>query len=425
MAPMTSQSDAKANAMRDGIRKAKDTLKASGTTYYVSNTGNDNNSGTSPSHAWATINKVNSWDYSAGDVVLFNRGDIFRGTITAKANLSYGAYGAGDKPAIYGARENAAGAEWKKVSDNIWMINSYVFNDIGNIVFNHGEAVGRKKLQNTLTANYHFYHNKETGQLYLYMDRGNPAKIFKDIELCEKKNIIMISDISNVTIENLCLKYGGGHGIGGQNFVNVTIRGCELAWIGGSLLFGTTRYGNAVECWENCDNFLVENCYIYQIYDTGITHQGEAQNVRMKDITYRNNLIDYCTWGIEYFHRNSSALMSNVLFEGNIIRFTGYGWGNQRPDKSDASGIKSWGHPNRAENFVVRNNTFDTAFFDLFEFLAGAGVSNLPKLSGNTYVQKLNKQAGRYGSTRMTFDEDIAQSMKNCSMEHNPTILFN
>ena len=165
MAPMTSQSDAKANAMRDGIRKAKDTLKASGTTYYVSNTGNDNNSGTSPSHAWATINKVNSWDYSAGDVVLFNRGDIFRGTITAKANLSYGAYGAGDKPAIYGARENAAGAEWKKVSDNIWMINSYVFNDIGNIVFNHGEAVGRKKLQNTLTANYHFYHNKETGQL--------------------------------------------------------------------------------------------------------------------------------------------------------------------------------------------------------------------------------------------------------------------
>ena len=74
MTPMTGQSDSKAHALRDSIRKAKDTLKAAGTTYYVSNTGNDNNSGTSPSQAWASINKVNSWDYEEGDVVLFNRG---------------------------------------------------------------------------------------------------------------------------------------------------------------------------------------------------------------------------------------------------------------------------------------------------------------------------------------------------------------
>ena len=425
MTPMTGQSDSKAHALRDSIRKAKDTLKAAGTTYYVSNTGNDNNSGTSPSQAWASINKVNSWDYEEGDVVLFNRGDIFRGTITARNNMSYGAYGTGDKPAIYGARENAAGLEWTKKSGNIWMTYSYVFNDIGNIVFNHGEAVGRKQLQNTLTSNYQFYHEKDTGRLYLYLDKGNPAEVFKDIELCEKQNIIVLTDSNNVTIENLCLKYGGAHGIGGQNYVNVTVRNCELAWIGGSILTGTTRYGNAIECWENCDKFLVENCYIYQIYDTGITHQGKMADVRMKNITYRNNLIEYCTWGIEYYHSDGSALMSNVLFEGNIIRFTGYGWGNQRPDKRGASGIKSWGHPNRAENFVVRGNTFDTAFFGLFEFLAGTGESSLPKLSGNTYIQKLNGEAGQYGGATLTFDKNIGQAMAGCGMEQNPTILFN
>lgn len=105
-----------------------------------------------------------------------------------KSHLSYGAYGAGDKPAIYGARENAAGAEWKKVSDNIWMINSYVFNDIGNIVFNHGEAVGRKKLQNTLTANYHFYHNKETGQLYLYRIKETRPRFLRTLS-CVRRRI--------------------------------------------------------------------------------------------------------------------------------------------------------------------------------------------------------------------------------------------
>lgn len=425
MAPMASQSDAEAAQMRECVRAAEDTVKASGTTYYVSNTGSDSNPGDSPSRAWASVEKVNRWNLRAGDAVMFHRGDIFRGTITARSGVSYGAYGTGDKPAIYGARENAVGADWLEEPGNIWSLDTGVFNDIGNIVFNHGEEVGFKKLEQALTANNDFYHDTETGRLYLYLDRGSPSSVFQDIELCEKKNLIMISDVSDVTVENLCLKYGGAHGIGGQNFVNVTVRGCELAWIGGSILYDTTRYGNAVECWENCDGFLVENCYIYQIYDTGITHQGRDKHVHMRDIVYRNNLIDYCTWGIEYYHSDLSALMSHVVFEGNIIRFIGYGWGNQRPDKDAASGIKSWGAPNRAEDFVVRGNILDTASYDVFEFLAGAGEDSLPKLSGNTYIQKRNGQAGRYGCVCLTFDEHIGQSMAKCGMEIAPTIRFN
>ena len=41
MAPMPSQSDAEAAQMRECVRAAEDTVKASGTTYYVSNTGSD------------------------------------------------------------------------------------------------------------------------------------------------------------------------------------------------------------------------------------------------------------------------------------------------------------------------------------------------------------------------------------------------
>ena len=56
-------------------------ILSSAVTYYVSPTGNDNNSGTSTSTAWRTISKVNSRTLVAGDVVLFERGGTYRGSL--------------------------------------------------------------------------------------------------------------------------------------------------------------------------------------------------------------------------------------------------------------------------------------------------------------------------------------------------------
>jgi len=50
-------------------------------TYYVSPTGNDGNSGTSKTHAWQTIAKVNSAVLHADDKVLFEGGKTFAGTL--------------------------------------------------------------------------------------------------------------------------------------------------------------------------------------------------------------------------------------------------------------------------------------------------------------------------------------------------------
>jgi len=50
-----------------------------GTTYYVSPSGNDDNSGTSPSEAWKTIDKVNSVTFSPGDSILFEGSETFSG----------------------------------------------------------------------------------------------------------------------------------------------------------------------------------------------------------------------------------------------------------------------------------------------------------------------------------------------------------
>ena len=85
-------------------------LPAGATTYYVAAAGSDANSGTSISAPWQTIAKVNSSTFSAGDSILFNRGDIWYGTSLIAASsgasgapITYGAYGTGANPIIKGS----------------------------------------------------------------------------------------------------------------------------------------------------------------------------------------------------------------------------------------------------------------------------------------------------------------------------------
>jgi hypothetical protein len=74
---------------------------ALGTTYYVSPSGNDGAAGTSPSEAWATIDKVNSVTFSAGDSILFEGGETFSGGLvftsggTPTSPITVSSYGTG------------------------------------------------------------------------------------------------------------------------------------------------------------------------------------------------------------------------------------------------------------------------------------------------------------------------------------------
>jgi parallel beta-helix repeat protein len=78
--------------------------------YFISATGNDANNGLTPTTAWQTISKVNSSfsGFSAGDSVLFKRGDTFYGTIivsksgTSGSSIVISSYSTGAKPIITG-----------------------------------------------------------------------------------------------------------------------------------------------------------------------------------------------------------------------------------------------------------------------------------------------------------------------------------
>jgi polysaccharidase protein len=73
-----------------------------GTMYFVSPTGSDSNSGTSPATAWRTVAKVNNARLNPGDAVMFKGGAAFSDTNlaparsgTASSRIVYATYGPG------------------------------------------------------------------------------------------------------------------------------------------------------------------------------------------------------------------------------------------------------------------------------------------------------------------------------------------
>lgn len=77
-------------------------------TYYLSSSGGqDDNVGTSESAPWRSLEKLASTKIGDGAVVLFKRGDVFRGRISTlagtPANITLGAYGEGENPILSGS----------------------------------------------------------------------------------------------------------------------------------------------------------------------------------------------------------------------------------------------------------------------------------------------------------------------------------
>jgi parallel beta-helix repeat protein len=106
-------------------------------TYYVSTSGNDANAGTNQNQPWKTLEKVNSFNFSPGDQILFRRGDEWRGILTVKNSgttsnpIVFGSYGTGAKPKIYGS-EIIIG--WSHHSGNIY--KATVMFQVGQVFLN-------------------------------------------------------------------------------------------------------------------------------------------------------------------------------------------------------------------------------------------------------------------------------------------------
>ena len=137
------------------------------------------------------------------------------------------------------------------------------------------------------------------------------------------------------------------------------------------------------------------------MYDAGITHQYFQTRdtfVGMENIEYSNNVIEHCTYAIEYVNAQPAELgiMKNVRICGNILAGSGDGFGNQRPDRQDAV-IKGWTHVNRSENFVICDNIVSSGEGAALVQLGVEKMSYLPEVSGNVFIGRSGTKFGNYG----------------------------
>ncbi len=467
---------------KQAIINAKDECVIKGTTYYVSSSGDDNNDGLTPETAWRNPERVkHTWLYP-GDGVLFKRGDLFRAQkIISQPGITYGAYGEGDKPKFYGWIENLADPTlWEETDSehHIWKYTKGI-SDPGTLVFNEGEKHSRKLIPSYRNMQFvcredetkpfvmanemkedldlFWYFDKiltrrpskgedfpipdvgaeSYGDLYLRCDGGNPGDVFESIEAITKGTVFGCGSNPDITIDNVCIKYSCFGITGKSGIKNLRVSNCEIGWIGGNIMMylGTdpnypegrrgsvTRYGNGIEIYGGCDGYVVENNYIYEGYDAGATHQvNTTTKCEMKGIRYTGNVIEKCVYGIEYFldqiGGESESYMDDVVINDNIIRLSGYGWGQQRHNYYEPALIKGWSYINTARNFSIENNIFDRTAYRMLHLVAQKD-EYCPIMKGNTYIQNKGNMIGQWGGNETKepdieiFDETAEDKINN------------
>ncbi|MBR5307597.1 MAG: right-handed parallel beta-helix repeat-containing protein [Clostridia bacterium] len=450
-----------------------------GTLYYVSADGDDANDGLSEN---APLKSIRAATVKAkdGDGILLRRGDMWRTPFTARSGVTYSAYGKGAKPIICGSPENGADPEkWFLVYENketgalIWQYYDTGLTDIGAIFFNGGECYAKKELpscdgktfvcrydktkiydyREALDANFKYFHaansivtGKEinaqvaTGPLYLRCDNGNPGKVFDSIEFNVKTHGIRIGG-NDITIDNLCIKHAGAHGISAGTVRNLIVKNCEIGWIGGSIQGynanaskgnHATRFGNGVEVYGGCDNYVIDNCYIYQCYDAGVTHQysfHSRSNCRMEHIRYTNCVLVDNVYNIEYFLSTNPEFErcgDDILFENTICRRAGFGFGSDRPDGHNQENIRSGTtgvSNNPFTNYRIKNCIFDRSVYDNVQ-LNCPDEKHHPKMEGNTYIQGVGNRFGVFGATSYMTDENTEDVVRNIMGDKSGEVYF-
>ena len=455
------------------IRTTETAVSYTGTAYYVSNEGSDNNDGLTPATAWESLSPVNVADLKEGDAVFFRRGDIFRGVVFGREGVAYSAYGDGDKPRIYASPENGAdGDKWSLWYDEdgvkIWRFHR-ALQDCGGIVFNEGErwafrvysywngkkavcatdyatefdiisglkydlqfycgypeSIASRKLP--FSANDYDLH----GELYLRCDEGNPGDIYNSIEFqCPENPMgycgIIQCSANNITIDNLCLMYSNTMAIASGTNDNITVQNCEAAFVGGdSHLIGSPAYsvpvaGEGIRL-DGYNNRAVNN-YVHDCFDGGIIFEPDQTLLHKKlgEITISGNVIERCNSGIlvgVHCEGYRIPFAESLAITDNDILYSGYGWSGDEhydytwgSDDYNGNAITFWDDDYTHGDFLVENNRLYVAKASLVHY--GYTDENMPVFNANSYTQNTNGYVIRGRDLAIAISD--AQVLSSCT----------
>ncbi len=445
--------DIKAQEMRNNVINSRNYIPKGERVIYVSNSGCDSNDGLSQEKPIKTIEKLNGM-IKDGDTVLFKRGDMFRGSVKVhECGLTFSAYGEGVKPIITGSLKNYADpALWEITEyENVYRCTD-ILDNVGLIIFNPNYYYGSTdeiyadrampgKNDFMELSDLHddlvFYNDRKTGELFLCSHKGNPGERFYDIEIAAKGCVAAVFDggAPGASFDNIWVLFAGCHGISSGTAKNRTVTNCIFGWIGGAAFGGekkgdgswnTTRYGNAVQIYGGCENFRVENNWMYQIYDTAITHQyggySEGDCVQ-RNVLYRSNLTEGCFWHIEFYNggrENTKRDVKNVYMTDNLCRYGGWGCTGRHGGAPMFCGSTVC---DDVENFVAERNIFCHSPGVLVQLADCPGYRKI-QVRNNVYIDPEGAKFARIYGQLYYFDENAKQVLKELVNEEDPTVVY-
>lgn len=344
-----------------------------GTAYYVSNDGDDENDGLTPETAWQTLSRMNrelaqheGSAMKSGDAIFLRRGDTFRLTDfsldVSLDGVTISAYGEGDKPILTASSENGTGEDkWQLIYEDdtgkkIWQYYREM-GDISRIVLNDGDAIAKRvyeyfdgtgyvsceatgwagheaegvtlldellPLEESMTEDLTIisrpdrynadaaYSECGTGPLYLRCDKGNPGVLYDSVEFTEYVvcGIIWLS-ASDVVFDNINFRCGGN-----------SYMKSAFNWKG---ILNTViqncefAYGGCTVTYyhERDDGAIVVEVQgdgIYNIIENTTIENCYFHDMTASAVTYENSLDDTDTVD-SYFH-----FLNNVLVNTHGIR---------------------------------------------------------------------------------------------------------
>jgi len=352
------------------------------TNYYFKEDGDNGNDGHSDAQAWQTLVKFNSTAFVAGDSVFFKCGSSFRPAPGAPMTLDgtsigneiyYGSYGTGAKPLILGSIEENSTDDWVDQGGNLWRNSDASFDyqyGPGNIIFDSEASTGVRVFITTPSAQGEWKWHNTSHWITLY-SVGNPATFYSDIEVALGGDVIRNNGYSYITIDGLDVRYGGRTGIESlSGAVGVTIRNCDVSYIGGGLTsHGTvdvfaTRLGNGIEFYRDCSDILIEQNHVSNCFEAGITPQYYGTSTATVDnFIVQNNIIEKCEYSFEYSHGTATGSTVNALiFRHNTCKFAGEGWAHdQRYRVPYGVHLKTGNQYPTYTNCYIKNNIFSDA----------------------------------------------------------------
>jgi len=285
---------------------------ASAATYYVSSSGSDANSGTQVL-PWKTIAKVNSVSFSPGDFILFKRSETWRETLnvpssgSAVSPITFGAYGTGDLPNIYGSAQVST---WANEIGNLWYATSSA--DASSIWLVGADGTihwGEKQTAKAnLMAEYNWWWDSANARIYVYA-ATDPDSRYTSIEKPTRTFCVENNNKDYITIKDLEIAYCSDIGVRVMAGKGWTVDGCTIHHIGvknGALDEGVFFRG--------ASSGIVQNCIIHDCGNHGTALYSDV------GLSLSNIIVQHNTF-YDNYHSDIDCQCNMGIWNGAIIRY--------------------------------------------------------------------------------------------------------